>query len=65
MSPVLNRPVGTGPAEPTSIRIPESLLKEIDAAAKEMDLSRSEAILQMLRWSVDQHEREQGRKPKK
>lgn len=64
MSPVLNRPVGTGEAVPTSIRMPESMLKEIDAAAKEMDLSRSEAMLQLLRWALNEHEREMGREPK-
>lgn len=63
MSPVLTGPVGTGEATPTSVRIPKSLLDEIDDAAKEMNLSRSEAILQMLRWAVDADKKE--RKAKK
>jgi metal-responsive CopG/Arc/MetJ family transcriptional regulator len=64
MSPVLTGPVGTGDATPTSVRIPKSLLDEIDEAAQEMSLSRSEAILQMLRWAVDAHHKE-TRKVKK
>lgn len=64
MTPVLTRPVGTGEARPTSVRIPKSMLEEIDAAAKDTGLSRSETILQLLRWALDEHKAETRKRSK-
>jgi hypothetical protein len=46
-------------------RGPQELVDEIDAAAKELDLSRNEAMTQLLRFAIEAHKREQAKKSKK
>lgn len=41
------------------------LLVEVDAAADELELSRNEAMTQLLRFALDAHKKEAGRKAKK
>lgn len=60
----MQRAVGTGETVPTSVRLHESMLKELDDAAAEMGLNRNTALQQLLRWALDQHERDMGRKPR-
>ncbi len=47
-----------------SFRVKKALLKEIDAAAKAMGLSRNKAINQLLKFALDAHHRE-AKRPKK
>ena len=66
MSPVLQpKPKETRKRPPpVSVRIPKDLLGEIEAAAQALKLSRSEAILQLLRFAIAEHKKD-ARKPKK
>ncbi len=41
-----------------SLRIPEALLKRIDAVAKEAGYSRTEVLLHFTRWAIQEYEAE-------
>lgn len=58
MDPVI--PVGEGHGKPLSIRFPLALLKRIDAAAKATGNNRTETILHLLRWALDEYERQRA-----
>lgn len=51
------------PVLPTSVRLPVSMMEEIDAIAAEKNYSRSGAIVQLLRVALELERSE--RKPKK
>ncbi|MDP1916268.1 MAG: ribbon-helix-helix domain-containing protein [Myxococcales bacterium] len=53
------------PPTPVNYRCPSDLLASIDAAAKELGLSRNEAMTQLLRFALEQHQAERTKKPKK
>lgn len=46
-------------------RGPQELVDEIDRAAAELELSRNEAMTQLLRYALAEHRREQSKKSKK
>ena len=46
----------------TPFRGPEELIAEIDKAAKELGLSRNEAMNQLLRFALDAHKKDQAKK---
>lgn len=54
MKPIV--PKGEGAGSPLSIRFPKTVLTRIDAAAKATGNSRTETILHLLRWALDEYE---------
>ena len=65
MTPVLTPRTAPKRPPPISVRIPEDLLADIETAASGLKLSRSEAILQLLRFAIAEHKKEAGRKAKR
>ncbi len=56
-------PEGEGkPSDPVSLRIPEKLLKRLDACASATGNARYETILHLLRWALDEYERPEQQK---
>lgn len=49
-------PEGEGPGVPLSVRYPKGLLVRIDACAKDTGNSRTETLLHLLRWALDEYE---------
>lgn len=58
MEPVV--PPGEGPGQPLSMRVPEQLLKRVDAVAKETRNSRTDTVLHLLRWALNKYESERA-----
>jgi metal-responsive CopG/Arc/MetJ family transcriptional regulator len=58
MNPVV--PEGEGVASPLSLRIPEKLVKRVDAVAKATGNSRTETILHLMRWALDEYDRQRA-----
>lgn len=58
MNPVV--PEGEGVASPLSLRIPEKVLRRIDAVAKATGNPRSETMLHLMRWALDEYERQRA-----
>lgn len=56
MRPVI--PEGEGPSTPLSIRFPEKLIARLDVVAKSTGNSRTEVILHLCRWGLDEYERQ-------
>lgn len=54
MKPIV--PKGEGAGAPLSIRFPKAVLVRIDAAAKATGNSRTETIMHLLRWALDEYE---------
>lgn len=67
MSPVLEPEPEKGVPDtaPTTFRLPKVLVKEIDNAAKALGLSRNKAVNQLLRYALDAHWKDAGKKPRK
>ncbi len=49
-------------AKSALFRGPPELVDEIDKAAKELGISRNEAMRQLLRYALDAHKKEQSKK---
>lgn len=43
----------------TSLRIPKKILERLDAVAKASNWTRTEVILEFLRWALEEHEEEE------
>ena len=54
MKPVV--PEGEGVAQPVSLRIPERLIERLDAVAKATGNPRTETILHLVRWALDEYD---------
>jgi metal-responsive CopG/Arc/MetJ family transcriptional regulator len=52
-SPIV--PQGVGDTRPLSIRFPSDLIKRLDACALATDNSRSEVIVYLVRWGLDEY----------
>jgi metal-responsive CopG/Arc/MetJ family transcriptional regulator len=65
MSPVLVRKAPKAEIKPVVYRGPKELVAEIDSAAKELGLTRTEAITQFLRYALEAHHKDTGKKAKK
>lgn len=68
MKPVV--PAGEGLAQPMSLRVPKKLIERIDAVAKATGNPRTETLLHLVRWALDEYERqreeeETEKRPKK
>jgi hypothetical protein len=63
MAPVL---VGRDKTKPTPVvyRGPPDLVARLTKAAKALNLSRNEAMTQLLKFALEEHEREQAKKSK-
>lgn len=46
-------------------RGPVELVASIDEAAKQLGLSRNEAMTQLLRFALEAHQKEQAKKPRR
>ena len=57
MRPVV--PESEGPSEPLSIRFPVGLKRRVDAVAEETGNDRTNTILHLIRWALDEYERQQ------
>ena len=53
-------PRGIGETKPLSIRFPVDLLRRLDACAAETDNSRSEVVVHMVAWALDQYEEQRA-----
>ncbi len=53
-------PPGEGPTRPLSIRFPDALLKRVDAAAKTSGNDRSTTVLHLVRWALDEYDRQRA-----
>lgn len=53
-TPKLTIPASEGPSKQLSLRAPERLVERIDRLAKARGLSRTDVVLLLLRWSLDQ-----------
>lgn len=42
----------------TSLRLPKAMLKDLDETAEEQDLSRTEVMVHLLRWALEQYKSE-------
>lgn len=49
-----------GPLEMLTIKVPKKLKERIDAAAKETGNNRSQTMLSLIRWSLDQFEKQRA-----
>lgn len=49
-------PEGEGVAKPMSLRVPEKLIERIDAVAKATGNARTETLLHLVRWALDEYE---------
>ena len=68
MSPGIVTPKEKKPIDdlkPTSLRLPQGMVQELEQVAVEAGRSRNEAIVQLLRYALDAHWKGAGRKPKK
>lgn len=69
MKPVV--PEGEGIAQPMSLRVPKKLVERIDAVAKATGNPRTETLLHLVRWALDEYdsqraeEAEAEKRPKK
>lgn len=54
-------PPAEGDTKPVSLRVPEMLLKRIDAISKASGHSRTDVMLHFLRWATQEYELEQSR----
>lgn len=60
---VLVRPVipdGEGPTTPLSIRFPERLIEQLDKVAAATSNTRSEVVLHLVRWGLEEYERQRN-----
>lgn len=53
-------PAGEGVAKPLSLRVPEKLISRIDAVAKETGNARTETLLHLVRWALDEYDRQRA-----
>lgn len=58
MRPVV--PEGEGVAKPLSLRVPERLIERIDAVAKATGNPRTDTIMHLLRWALDEYDRQRA-----
>lgn len=58
MRPVI--PDGEGPTTPLSIRFPQKLIEQLDAVAEATNNSRSEVVLHLVRWGLEEYERQRA-----
>ena len=58
MKPVV--PEGEGVAKPLSLRVPEKLIERIDAVAKATGNPRTDTIMHLLRWALDEYARQRA-----
>lgn len=58
MKPVV--PEGEGVARPLSLRVPERLIERIDAVAKATGNPRTDTIMHLLRWALDEYGRQRA-----
>lgn len=49
-------PEGEGVAKPMSLRVPEKLIERIDTVAKETGNARTETLLHLVRWALDEYD---------
>lgn len=42
---------------PTSLRIPDEMLKRLDVAARSTGNTRSETVLSLLKWALEKYEK--------
>ena len=53
-------PEGEGVAKPLSLRVPEKLIERIDAVAKATGNPRTDTIMHLLRWALDEYARQRA-----
>lgn len=53
------------PAVTTSLRVPPSMLRELDAIAKESGYTRTEVMLHFWTWAIQEYRAEQKAKQSK
>lgn len=58
-------PAGEGPGVPLSVRYPKALLARVDACADATGNSRTDTIMHLLRWALDDYESKKNEKPKR
>lgn len=58
MRPVI--PESEGPTMPLSLRFPAKLLARLDAVAKVTGHPRTDVILHLVRWGLDEYERQRA-----
>lgn len=46
------------PLAQLGLRVPEDMLEEIDAAGDEAGYSRTETVIHLLTWALDEHKKE-------
>ena len=54
-------PPGEGPGIPLSIRYPKQLISRIDACAKATGNNRTETIMHLLRWALDEFDAQRAK----
>lgn len=59
-------PEGEGPGVPLSMRYPKKLLERVDACADETGHNRTDTIMHLLRWALEEFETQRAaeRQPK-
>jgi hypothetical protein len=53
-------PEGEGPTQVLSIRVPAKLIQRLDVVAKATGNSRTEVLLHLVRWGLDEYERQRS-----
>lgn len=53
-------PQGEGPTSPLSVKFPEKLIERLDEVAKATGNTRSSVILHLVRWGLDEYERQRA-----
>lgn len=65
MAPGVVTPKEAPDLKPTSLRLPKAMVGELEQVATDSGRSRNEVIVQLLRFALDAHWKDAGRKPKK
>ncbi len=65
MSRILPPKEDSEPAVTTSLRVPPSMLRELDSIAKESGYSRTEVMLHFWTWAIQEYRLEQKTKQSK
>ena len=58
-------PLGEGKTSPLSIRFSEALMRRLDAVAKVTGNNRSETVLHLVRWALDEYGRQRAAEKEK